>query len=500
MKQLVTLLVTIFCLHSGICQTTVKVIDAATGEAMPHADIIIGASESVITNTEGYFTIPANTADDTEVIASFLGYKSSGATVMQLKNTKLIKLEPAMFEIDEVAVSNNRISPDSIIASAKRNLANNYKLPGENVKNTLFYRQSTSFKPTKLNLEITQSTGMSKKDLKQVNGRLKTFTTQLVNNPPTEFTDMLCNYYSGVRHKNGKKVGYNKLEVLKAVKLKDRSRAVTVEEMQELAEGMLYEHIDTTKYYRIKSGLFGSRDTISFRKNDGRKKKPENPRLSSARNQIIGYMHQNNFQYSTNLDFIRNNNLYEYEYEGAVPAGNGDGFVYVVNFKPKKRRAKYTGTLYISETDYAVLRADYRLADGKKLGGINLKLLLGVKQSENVSRGTVIYKAQEGGGYYLQYALEEAGQYVYINRPLKLIELTDDDRDKVAFDLKVETTITDTQEYLNMSRKEITEAEAEQVKEKDFNYIQLQRYDPSIWKEYSTIEPLEAMKQFKTGG
>jgi hypothetical protein len=499
MKQLVTLLFTIFCLNSGICQTTVKVIDAATREALPHADIRIGMSESVITNTEGYFTIPANTTDDTEVIASFLGYKSTGATVTQLKDTRLIKLEPGIFEIDEVAVSDNRIIPDSIIATAKRNLVNNYKLPGENVKNTLFYRQSTTFKPTKLNLTITQSTGMSKKDLKQVNGRLKTFTTQLVNNPPTEFTDMLCNYYSGIKHANGKKFGYSKLEVLKAVKLKDRNKAVTVEEMQELAEGMLYEHIDTTKYYRLKSGLFGSRDTISFRKDGGRKKKAENPRLSSARNQIVGYMHQNNFQYSTNLDFIRNNDAYEYEYEGAVPSGSGDGFVYILHFKPKKRRAKYTGTVYISETDYAVVRADYRLADGKKLGGVNLKLLLGVKQSENVSRGTVIYKAHRGGGYYLQYALEETGQYVYINRPLKLIELTDDDRDKVAFDLKVETTITDTQEYFNMARTEVTGAEAEQVKEKDFNYLQLQRYDPSIWKEYSTIEPLEEMKQFKTG-
>jgi hypothetical protein len=35
---------------------------------------------------------------------------------------------------------------------------------------------------------------------------------------------------------------------------------------------MMLQHLDSTKYYRVKSGLFGSRDTISLRKDYNKKK------------------------------------------------------------------------------------------------------------------------------------------------------------------------------------------------------------------------------------
>ena len=34
-------------------------------------------------------------------------------------------------------------------------------------------------------------------------------------------------------------------------------------------------------------------------------------------------------------------------------------------------------------------------------------------------------------------------------------------------------------------------------KEEDFKFINLKTYDPKIWKDYSAIEPLEEMKEFK---
>jgi hypothetical protein len=52
----------------------------------------------------------------------------------------------------------------------------------------------------------------------------------------------------------------------------------------------------------------------------------------------------------------------------------------------------YVGKLYISETDYAVLRTDYVLDEGEK-HNFNMKFLLGIKVSENV-KGTIIYKKE----------------------------------------------------------------------------------------------------------
>jgi hypothetical protein len=132
------------------------------------------------------------------------------------------------------------------------------------------------------------------------------------------------------------------------------------------------------------------------------------------------------------------------------------------------------------------------------LGGVNLKFLLGVKQSENVGKGTLIFKERaEGGGYYLQYASVKTGEYTYINRPLKFIEITNVEKDVVAFELKVEANTQKKQEYFNMSRSEISQSEFDAVKEKDFKYLQLDSYNPNIWKEYTAIEPLEEMKKFK---
>jgi hypothetical protein len=41
-----------------------------------------------------------------------------------------------------------------------------------------------------------------------------------------------------------------------------------------------------------------------------------------------------------------------------------------LSFKPKSK-AKYLGKLYISETDYAVLRTEYTLDEGEKLNNFN---------------------------------------------------------------------------------------------------------------------------------
>lgn len=502
MKRFVAALFFLFlCLYHAGAQITVKVIDSATGENLPHADIQMNKTENIVTNAQGYFTLPDAIGDDAVVTASFMGYKSLSVTVAQLiKNDFTMALHPGYFQLEEVAVAAFNKNPDSIIASVIKNLPENYKSTDENVKNVLFFRESSSFMPSKLSLYMTQSTGVSKQGLKEVNKQLQDFTSGLVRNPPAEYTDILCNYYSYSKKINGKVINHPKFEVVKAVKLKDKNKAVTIDEMQKKVEEMLYAHIDTTKYYRLKSGLFGSRDTISFRKNTNGKgmKVKKKRRVDAAKANIMNFKYENSVQYTRNFDFLENTAWYEYSYEGMTTSADGEP-VCILRFKPKKRKGKYEGTLFISKNDFAILRADYKLAEGKKAGGVNLKFLLGVKQSENVRQGTLIYKKKDSGGYYLQYALNETGDYYYINRPLKLIELTDDDREKVAFDLKVETNITNVHEYLNIERENVAGTEIEQLKEEEFDFDYPESYNASIWKEYTIIEPLEEMKRFSTG-
>jgi hypothetical protein len=294
----------------------------------------------------------------------------------------------------------------------------------------------------------------------------------------------------------------SKYEVVKAIQLKDKSRGIDLNELEKMASGILFKHLDASKYYRIKSGLLGTRDTVvangAFYEDHQTRKYAKNKRNLNEAKTKINFFTWNNSLQNPKCEFINNQELYDYAYVGTTEAGNNES-VLIIKFSPKKRKGKYAGTLYVSEKDYAVVRAEYVLGEGKTLGGVNLKFLLGIKQSDNVSRGTLIFKeTAPGKGYYLQYGSMETGQYVYINRPLKFKEIAEGDKHEVAFDLKVEANVTEKEEYFIMSKNAIDMAEFDQVKESDFEYIQTDNYDPKVWKEYSGIEPLEEMKHFKS--
>lgn len=500
-KSLLNLLLILICTASLTAQNiTGTIINAETGERLSFATIEVNG-EGLISNSEGNFTLSEKNSDEDNILnVSFLGYYNTNISVGELKKTgNIIRMKPGAFELENLNISNVNKDVESIMAAVKSNLSKNYSYTGgKPTKNTIFYRKSSVFKPKQLEVELDKSTGFKKKELKEANRELQEFSASLLSHPPQEFTEMLCNYYTATKQIKEKPTVIPKFEVVKAIKFKDEKRSVAVDELQATAFGILYRHIDSTKHYRIKSGLFGTRDTIlSPEKRKKDKQRKENNKLSSAHATVMTFLYQNSLLYKR-FDFISKHELYNYSYIKTVQL-NDDEYAYVINFSPRKRKAKYTGTLYISENDYAVIRVDYTLAEGKNLSSMNLKFLLGVKQADNRSKGTLIFKKRPNeASYYLQYASEETGQYIYINRPLKFIEITDEKKDVAAFDLKIETNIYDKEEYFNTLKTEITDVEFDNVKKTEFDYLLLQQYDPDIWKEYSIIEPLEEMKQFKT--
>ncbi|MFQ3173706.1 MAG: hypothetical protein ACI9WT_002110 [Flavobacterium sp.] len=493
----------LFLFQAGIAQNIKgKVIDSKTGESIPYANIKVNGSENLISNAEGYFSLSENNSkDETLLTVSYLGFVTQQLTVAELKKLDFtIKLLAGIYELSDVAVSNLKPNPYEIMANVKANLTRNYTTGEKGSKEMFFYRTSSYFNPSIIDVEINKSTGFSKQALSKVNNDLQSFSTKLISHPPVSFTDILCNYYSVKTKKADKFVFNSKLAVLKATVLKNEGESTSLDDLEKTAKNLMLQHLDTTKYYRFKSGLIGSRDTISLRKdfnNKPEKDKEVKNQLTAAKSKLKGFMSENNILNNKRFDFIQKPELYDYTYEGTAYT-NQNEFAYVLTFKPRKSKAMYVGKLYISETDYAVLRTDYVLDDGEKVHNFNMKFLLGIKVSENVSKGTVIYKKRaEDDNYYMQYATTESGNYFYLNRPLKLIELAKGEKDVLALDFKMEANTRNKTEFLNISRSEISQAAIEKVKEEDFKYINIKSYDPKIWKDYNAIEPLEEMKQFK---
>jgi hypothetical protein len=481
-----------------------KIIDATTGESIPYANIKVNETENLVSNAEGYFMLSENNSRDEIVLSvSYLGFVNRQLTVSELKRLNYsILLTSGVFQLNDVKVSNEKPNPYQIMANVNANLTRNYKNEGSPSKDMLFYRKSDYFTPILIDVEIDKSTGFTKQGLQKVNANLKTFSKQLISNPPQEFTDILCNYYTTKIKKNEKFQISSKIAVLKATKLKNEGSATSSDELEKKALNMMLQHLDSTKYYRVKSGLFGSRDTISLRKDYNKKKemdktKEKSNQLSVTKANLDAFLLETDFLRSDKLDFIKKPKLYDYKYEGTTYT-NENEYAYVLSFKPRKSKAKYLGKLYISETDYAVLRTEYTLDEGEKLNNFNMKFLLGIKASQNISKGTITYKKKtEDDGYYMQYAAIEKGQYFYLNRPLKFIELTSREKDVLSLDLKMEVNTNTKTELLNISRSKTTAAIIEKIKVDDFKFTNIKSYDPRIWKDYNAIEPLQEMKRFK---
>ena len=101
------------------------ILDAASGESIPYANIKIGADSNNISNGEGKFNVDATTENESKLVeVSYIGYESQQLTFKQLeKQNFIIKLKPGVYELNNVNVSDKKQDVASIMAKVKANSA-----------------------------------------------------------------------------------------------------------------------------------------------------------------------------------------------------------------------------------------------------------------------------------------------------------------------------------------------------------------------------------------
>jgi len=481
-------------------QITGQIVDSQTKKSVPFVTIRITDTE-LISNEHGYFTFSQEKVTESDLISiTSIGYKPKNISVNDLKsNNNVVYIEAVIYDFGEVYVSNALPDPNEIMKMVCDSLNKNYT--NKSYKNTFFSRTSSRFVPENLNIDIKKSTGLSKETITKINRDIRQMVSEIKNDYTRVYTDVLFDIYKNTQDK---KVRY-KLNIKKRVILQDESKTSDFDQLEKSATEVFTKLLDTTKFYRIKSGLFGSRDTISFseeyeRKNRNQHKKDtirkDSILIKTTRGEIVSNLVKNSITQGARLDFVHSYENYDYTYVEATYLGNN--LVFVLDFKPKKKKGKFKGRLYINETDYAVLRADYQLAEGRKISGMNLKFLLGIKYAENHCSGTIIFKRHQHTNSYLHhYFSQETGRYFYVNRPVKFIELAKKNRDVLAFDFKMEANIFEKTEFLNINSQAVSEREFDDFVESKFSTQFLKKYDPNIWKDHNIIEPLEEMKKFE---
>jgi len=288
-----------------------------------------------------------------------------------------------------------------------------------------------------------------------------------------------------------------KLNVHKATSLVDKKKNFSLDNVQTKAQDLILKYLDTTLTYKLKTGLLRIEDSMSLKSNSDNKK--DNEAIYDVKNlkgETHGLLHDAQTYDDSFMKKIINPELYKYEFID-VTGFNGE-LVYIISFRPRKAKSKYSGKLYITDESFAVIKLDYDFAKGKRGEKFNLRLLLGIKYVENINKGTIIYQRNADSTYSPKYINQEEGRYFYVNRPIKFIE-NSRAKNKVGFNFLIEGSAKNKQELFIINNSALNVSDFSAFTElEDVPYQKLNQYDPSIWKTYNAIEPLEEMKRFKS--
>lgn len=476
------LLVLLFALApAGNAQSlTSRIVDGQTGEAVPFATIVTGVNKGTISNEEGYFNLDIAGLSAETVQISCMGYETLEIPANALTENQILRLTPAAIRLNEVRIGERIPDADEIVRKVNENIPLNYNLDERNY--SFFYRESEYMNWEQLDLEVEKDSELDKEQLAKAREELNALGRYITDSRAVSFFDF-NGQYRDLRDTS-------LIWVDRATELMDANNDFTTDKLQEKAQKIILSHLDTTQTYKVKTGIITVEDSISMSDEmaqsgygDSISAKALNVRISDVL-ALAGFEDENRLG-----DFLDEN---MYRYELVKPTYFNGFYVYAVRFTPRKRKSKYAGTLYVDASNFAVLKADYKYAEGRNGQSVNLKLLLGIKYIENMDRGTLVFQGDDTGKYHPYYIQKEYGNYVYMHRSLKFIE-NSALRKKVLFDFLLEGGVRQKESILIRPSTPLKTP----ASEGDILVQKLDSYEPTIWQDTEIIAPLEEMKNFK---
>lgn len=132
-----------------------KVIDSNTNNPLIFADIVIkGSNISTVTNTEGEFLLKIpEFFFESIIMISHLGYHKKEIKISEFKNNEILKLEPAITELDVISITTINKDAEALIVEMLRKKAEIYNK--NNTLMTAFYRES--IKKRKKNASLSEA-------------------------------------------------------------------------------------------------------------------------------------------------------------------------------------------------------------------------------------------------------------------------------------------------------------------------------------------------------
>lgn len=495
------LLIAFICFSGLYGQKSINatLVDSVSQKSIPYATITLNDKYGVISNEVGQFQIhiKREISRSDSIMISCMGYESKHLAVENFKDS-IILIQPKVFELNEVLVTDKKYTVDEIMELVRENLDQNYDVAYQ--KNKIFFRESYFMDILKSDVDIKKTT------IPELN---QEFIDSLIRATPKHndfYTEILGDIYGQISDEKPQK-----LDIIKASQLYDKNNEITFEGFEERFNEIITKRVKRDSYFKIKSGLFGTKEEMdttfydkqevkqseNFLEEQKKKEIDEKKSFLKYRKKTITELQQNTFIFEdTDLNFIHKYRKYKFELDGF--AFINDNYVYKIYFEPK-RGADYKGVIYVNLLDFGIEKVDY-----ENIKPLKKFSLLGLSYSMDLHKGTLLYAKNQNSQYVLKFGEVETGFKMGIKRPLKIIE-----KNKNVKGRRKQNEISGDIHFivLNTTKKELVLFETNQIEEQIYTDFQekaevkpsyLPKYDPAFWEGHNVIEPNQAIKDFKS--
>ncbi|MGO3260216.1 MAG: carboxypeptidase-like regulatory domain-containing protein [Mesonia sp.] len=472
-------------------QLSGKLLSKETNESIPYAAVQIGENYGVITNNEGEFQINVErfSANDSLHFSS-MGYLEKKVALKDFQPNSTIYLKEDVSQLEDVFLVNKNLSMEEIMTRVNENLDKNYNYSLK--KFDIFSRKQSTTSVLDMEFEINKATFLDKSVRKNFNKSIDSLLHINKNSTNTSYSESYTQIFIG------SSLDSLKVDLQKVTQLKDETKAGDAEDFSSQVFGKIAKNLKSKNTFKVKSGLLPIDDSLEVGKSFKVNRSQDSLLTKEVKSAYARSMKHSANLHPGKLEFIEDFKAYDFTQEKIT--GYQGEMVYVLNFVPRKGRAKYHGTLYISSETFAIVKAEYELGEGEKASGMNLKFLLGIKYRRSKNTGVVIFKKNAQNTYDPIYMKSSTQDYVYLNRSFKFKENTDDrsNRIKFKFDLLVENNSNINQELLFVKAEPITTETYNSFTEKEGVVIEkIKKYNASIWKDYNIISPESDLKEFE---
>ena len=176
---------------------------------------------------------------------------------------------------------------------------------------------------------------------------------KMIPRQTTSYDDFLADIYI----KNNSEIKTNPIKLV-ALKEKDIADAKQIETLFKSA----FEDINEKEYWKIKSGIFGSKIDVNEDKDSIVEiERDDRMPTSDKTKSVVDKLRFTSFEDEKKWEFLYKPKRYDYTVIGITEVDDEE--VYIIDFEPK-RKGRYIGEIYVSTETFALIKADYQYAEG----------------------------------------------------------------------------------------------------------------------------------------